>query len=209
MEKCVRILIEYLENKSNWYLQFVLALQWCKLLRTDTTKQLKLYQKQQLFTVILTNFIRSATNHVKQFNRTTAKAKTFLDFYINVYELYENCTVIIQSEHYAAYSKLMIECYRLCCAEQDDFTLNMDGERASSISSSSSSSSTATNSQQVSSSVVAFQQALNFCTTELNNRALAQKKPSTTKVNKPDNNPSTTNNLKKRRPSEAKSNQIA
>ncbi|XP_055312081.1 uncharacterized protein LOC129574304 [Sitodiplosis mosellana] len=190
MEKCVRILIEYLATKPNWYLEFVLAMQWSKLVRADTSAHLKCHQKQQLFTVILTQFIRSASNHAAQSNRVTAKAKHFLDFYINIYELYIDCETTIKSEHFATYSKLMIDCYRLCRAEQDDCTL----EAAAS---------TATVSTAAA-STGEFQQALNFCATESSNR-LKAKKPSTTKVNKPDSNPSSANNNpKKRRLSEAK-----
>lgn len=184
MEKCVHILVEYLSQKPNWYLQFVLAMQWSKLLRMDSsTTQLKLHQKQQLFTKILDSFIRSAENHVKQFNRITAKAKTFLDFYMNIYELYKNCEPVIKSQYNANYSKLMIECYHLCGGEPNDRNMDVNADLMDE-----------------------FQQAMKFCATETSNRAKA-KKASTTKANKPDNNlptSSTNNNSKKRRASEAK-----
>lgn len=207
MEKCVRILIKYLANnsKSNWYLQFVLALQWNKLLQIDTMQHLKLHQKQSLFTEILENFIGSASQYVKNYNRSTAKGKNFLDFYINIYELYTECETIIMLKFNAIYSELMIECYRLCF--DDNGLLDTDMEQNE------------------------FQLALNFCRNELNNRANAKKAAAkaaeettastastattttttpTTKVNKPDNNPSsTTNNPKKRRTTQVKSNQLA
>lgn len=187
MEKCVHLLIEYLAKNPNCHLSFALAMQWSKLMRVQTSANLKFHQKQQLFAVILTDFIHLASNHLAQYNRSTAKTKHFLDFYMNIYELYIDCKKIIKTEYYATYSKLMIDCYRLCRTEQDGFTVD------------------STSAMAADRLTAEFKQALKFCEIESSNRREA-KKPSTTKANKPDNNSSSANN---KGSSEAKSNQHA
>lgn len=206
MAKCVQLLIEYLAKNPNCHLSFVLAMQWSKLMRVRTSANLKFHQKQQLFTVILTDFIRSASNHLAQSNRNTVKTKHFLDFYMNIYELYIDCKETIQTKHYATYSKLMIDCYRLCRTEQDDYSVDTTSTMAAAAAVVAGPS---TGKCHVDRSTSEFKQALNFCEIESSNRRMA-KKPSTTKANKPDNNSSSANNNPKRQgPSEAKSNQHA
>lgn len=204
MAKCVQLLIGYLAKNPNWHLSFVLTMQWSKLLRARGSANLKLHQKQQLFSVILTDFIRSASNHLAQYNRATAKTKHFLDFYMNLYELYIECKKTIKTEHRATYSRLMIDCYRLCRAEQDDSTADTASAMAAAAVAGPS-----TGKHRVDRSTSEFKQSLNFCETESSNRRKA-KKPSTTKANKPDNNSSSANNNpKKQGSSGAKSNQLA
>lgn len=113
MEKCVHIAIEYFAKKPNWYAQFVMALQFGKIMKDTTSKHLKWHQKQSIFAKIFGNCMNMASNRVNQFNCTSAKTKVFTDFVTNVYELYVHCEPYIRTLDFVAYSKLVIECYRL------------------------------------------------------------------------------------------------
>lgn len=163
--------MQHLANKPNSLL--LLAMQCNKLVKKNTYTHLKPHQIDRLINEIFTNFIISATNYTQQFNRNTAKVKTFADFSINVYELYREFESRIKSMYLTDYSNLLIECYRLGCGDADV-------EMAA----------TAT-----------FQLAHDYYANELTQRIKAQtdkiaKKP-TTKLNKTDINPSTTNKAKK------------
>lgn len=158
MEKCVRILIEYLARKSNWYMQFVLAMQWNKLMSSTTsTKHLKSHQMECLLPMILSNFIRAAINYVQQFNRSTAKTKLFHDFFMTCYEFYQTFETFIKSKHFISYMNLMIGCYRLC-ADQNSTDNSMG-----------------------------FQESLAFCAKQLNDRTKTDNK-TTKKISKTDDN---------------------
>lgn len=111
MEKCVRLLVEYLVSKCNPQLHVVLALQWIKIKKNSSVQQVNQHQKDRLFEFILSQFIQSATNYVNQINQTTAKSKYFGEFFSSLYELYMNCEAYIKSEHFSTFSKLMIACY--------------------------------------------------------------------------------------------------
>lgn len=169
MEKCVHILIKYLAKKPQSL--FVLAMQCNKLSKNNknnTMTHVKQHQSDRLIKIILTQFTSAASNYVQQFNRTTAKSKTFADFSMNVYELYKKCSACITSTCFNCYSQLMIECYRLCdTANEQPMSSNMD-----------------------------FQQALDYYANELNRRAKVQAdkmaKKSTTNINESVNNSSTT-----------------
>lgn len=131
MEKCVRILIEYLANKSNWYAQFVLALQWSKLMKDSVFMHLKTHQKHQLFDLILSNCIGMAWKRVNS-APVAPKSKNFADFIGNVYELFIECESQIRSLDFPAFSKLMIECYCVSCDDpnaRNEFTKLHDNEQ--------------------------------------------------------------------------------
>lgn len=130
MEKCVHIAIEYLAKKPNWYSQFVMALQFGKIMKDTTSKHLKLHQKQSIFAKIFGNCMNIASNRC-----TSAKTKVFTDFVMNVYELYVHCEPYIRSLDFVSYSKLVIECYRLSsdlntCNELDKLNENEQFQRA-------------------------------------------------------------------------------
>lgn len=118
MEKCVRLLIEYLTNKPNWHSQFVLAMQWNILMKTNNTTSkiihLKFHQKNSIFPLILSNFLDTACKYAQQINHTTSKSKIFNDFFISCYELYQTFESHIKLSHFDSFSKLIIHCYCLC-----------------------------------------------------------------------------------------------
>lgn len=119
MEKCVQILMQYLKNKPNSLLQ--LLMQFNKLSVTNTHTHLKPHQINRLKEEIMANFITSASNYTQQLklNRNAIK-KTFIDFAINVYKLYRELILeSLKSTYLREYSNLMIECYRLSCADAD------------------------------------------------------------------------------------------
>lgn len=168
MEKCVHILIEYLSNKP--HLLLVLAMQCNKLSKNNTAIHLKQHQCDRLINKVLVQFIAAASNHVQQLNRASAKAKTFLDFSMNVYELYNDCAKRIKSSCFSDFSRLLIDCYCLCHSDSEPaITSNVE-----------------------------FQQALDYYGSELNRRATAHAdkmaKKLTIETNESDNNPSTSTN---------------
>lgn len=114
MEKCVAVLIEYLSKGCDWYLLFVLATQWSKLVKIPSV-HLKLRQKMRLFDVILLAFVETATSYLGQKNRvaTWATTKAFADCFINICELYVSCEEQIKLSHFAAFSRLLKECYQM------------------------------------------------------------------------------------------------
>lgn len=122
MEKCVRILIEYLATKRNPHLQFVLALQWCRLAQTaasttstPTSMPLNRQQIDRLFDEILKQFIATSSTYMQLNSRTAAKSKAFGEFFQSVYELYQACeSHLRQSTIFSAYATLLITSYRLC-----------------------------------------------------------------------------------------------
>lgn len=122
MEKCVKILIEYLATKRNPHSQFVLALQWCRLAQmaasssaSTTSIPLNRQQTNRLFDVILKQFVATSSTYVQLNSRNAAKSKVFGEFFQSVYELYQACeTHLRQSTLFPAYSELMITSYRLC-----------------------------------------------------------------------------------------------
>ncbi|XP_031630835.1 uncharacterized protein LOC116345537 [Contarinia nasturtii] len=168
MEKCLNLLNKYLEITPNWYSQLVLVLQFNKVTRNRACLHLKLHQKQRLYTVIFMNFIRIANSHLRQFSQNTAKSKSFLNFLMKIYELYGILNSdYIESMHINAYSKLLIECYRLCA--NGAATKHMTGK---------------SNNDE-------FQKALDFCAIE--SKKITKKPP--TKANQADkNNPATSSN---------------
>lgn len=119
MKKCVEILIEYLAVKSNLNSQFVLALQWRRLISSSTTTTtatvpLNRQQIASLFESILKHVITAASTYLLLADRNAAKSKVFGDFFLNVYDLFKACeNHLRQSQHFRAYSDIMITCYRL------------------------------------------------------------------------------------------------
>lgn len=123
MEKCVKMLIEYLATKRNLHSQFVLALQWYRLAQTATPSNVPLNRQQinRLFEMILKQFIVTATTYVQLNSRNAAKSKAFGYFFQNLYELYNTCAVELRrTTSFLAYSKLMITSYRLYDSENSD-----------------------------------------------------------------------------------------
>lgn len=112
------ILIEYLATKRNTHLQFVLALQWCRLAQTAATSTAVPLNRQQidrLIEVILKQFIATASTHVQLAERNAAKSKAFGQFFQDLYELHQTCEMQLRQSPsaFSAYSKLMITSYRL------------------------------------------------------------------------------------------------
>lgn len=159
MEKCVRILIEYLSTNRNPHLQLVLALQWSKLAEKNTAViHVNQQQKDRLIETILEQFVRTASNYVNQSNPTTAKTKTFGEFFMNLYELYTTCEIHIKTAHFSVYSQMMIACYRRCMGgHSNDSTPDELND---------------------------FQMALDYCAKKLSEKTQAQSEKAAKKLNK-------------------------
>lgn len=118
MEKCVKLLIEYLAKNRNPRLLFVLALKWCQLVQAPSASSnvpLNRQQIDRLFDVILKQCIATASTFVQLHRRNAANSKVFGEFFQNVYELYQLCAVHLRkSSLITAYSALLITSYRVC-----------------------------------------------------------------------------------------------
>lgn len=140
MEKCVKILIEYLATKRNPHSQFVLALQWCRLAQTaaatsaPTSVPLNRQQIHRLFDEILKQFVATASTHVQLNSRNAAKSKAFAEFFQSIYELYVACEMHLrQSTLFPAYSTLLITSYHLCSNASADVMRDNDVEFQSAL----------------------------------------------------------------------------